>query len=113
MVYEAHTAPGEQPSEESPADSMPAGSPLWEVFVRQRRGMDHIHAGSVHAPDAETALQNARDVYTRRSEGVSIWVVPSTAIYASDPHNAESMFEGDKPYRHPTFYEIPDEVGHM
>lgn len=59
--------------------------PLWEVFVRSRRGLSHTHAGSLHAPDAEMALRNARDLYTRRSEGVSIWVIPSTAITASSP----------------------------
>jgi ring-1,2-phenylacetyl-CoA epoxidase subunit PaaB len=89
--------------------------PMWEVFVRQRRGMSHVHAGSLHAPDAETALLNARDVYTRRSEGVSVWVVPSSAVTASDPDNAASMFEpfAEQPYRHATYYDIPDEVGHM
>jgi phenylacetate-CoA oxygenase PaaH subunit len=49
--------------------------PLWEVFIRSRNGLDHKHCGSVHAPDARMALQVARDVYTRRMEGVSIWVV--------------------------------------
>ena len=58
-------------------------------------------------------MQNARDSYTRRSEGVSVWVVPSAMIHASD--DSEAMFEPfeDKPYRHPTFYEIPDEVGQL
>ncbi|SCE19931.1 ring-1,2-phenylacetyl-CoA epoxidase subunit PaaC [Streptomyces sp. di188] len=59
--------------------------PLWEVFVRSRRGLSHTHAGSLHAPDAELALRNARDLYTRRGEGVSLWVVPSSAITASSP----------------------------
>ena len=61
------------------------------------------------------ALKNARDVYTRRSEGVSIWVVPSSAIVASSPDEKEPLFTPSdvKVYRHPTFYEIPDEVGHM
>ena len=61
------------------------------------------------------ALKNARDVYTRRSEGTSIWVVPSRAIVASGPDEREVLFapSDDKVYRHPTFYEIPDEVGHM
>ena len=86
--------------------------PLWEVFVRSRRGLSHIHAGSVHAPDAQMALRNARDLYTRRQEGVSIWVVPSTAITASSPDEQDSFFEpaAGKPYRHPTFYDIPEEV---
>ena len=54
-------------------------------------------------------------VYTRRGEGLSIWVVPSNAITASDPTDKDVMFEPSesKIYRHPTFYDIPDEVGHM
>lgn len=89
--------------------------PLWEVFVRSRNGLDHKHAGSVHAPDAKLALQMARDVYTRRQEGVSIWVVPSAQIVASDPADKDAYFDPmeDKVYRHPTFYQLPDEVNHM
>jgi ring-1,2-phenylacetyl-CoA epoxidase subunit PaaB len=87
--------------------------PLWEVFVRASRGLNHVHVGSVHAADAESATQAARDVYTRRKEGVSVWVVPSAQIHASDPHEKDAWFGGDHPYRHPTFYDIPDEVGHM
>jgi ring-1,2-phenylacetyl-CoA epoxidase subunit PaaB len=89
--------------------------PLWEVFIRSRTGLAHKHAGSLHAADATMALQNARDVYTRRGEGLSIWVVPSSAIVASDPGDKDVMFEptASKIYRHPTFYEVPDEVGHM
>ena len=88
--------------------------PMWEVFIRQRRGPSHVHVGSLHAPDAETALMSARDVYTRRVEGVSIWVVSSAEIVASDPDYAEAFFGSiEKPYRHATHYEIPDEVGHM
>lgn len=90
-------------------------TPLWEVFIRSRNGMSHRHVGSVHAADAELALQAARDVYTRRGEGLSIWVVPSEAIIASDPDDKGMLFEptGSKIYRHPTFYEVPDEVGNM
>src|SRR5690606_40623751 len=67
--------------------------PLWEVFVRSRRGLSHTHAGSLHAPDAELALRNARDLYTRRGEGVSLWVVPSSAITASSPDEKDPFFE--------------------
>ncbi|HEY2174422.1 MAG TPA: 1,2-phenylacetyl-CoA epoxidase subunit PaaB [Mycobacteriales bacterium] len=89
--------------------------PLWEVFVRGRRGLSHNHVGSLHAPDAELALRNARDVYTRRQEGVSIWVVPAAAITASSPDERDAFFDpaADKIYRHPTFYDIPDEVQHL
>ena len=92
-----------------------APMPLWEVFIRNRSGLPHKHCGSVHAPDAIMALQAARDVYTRRGEGLSIWVVPSSAITASDPAEKGMMFEPaeSKIYRHPTFYDVPEEVGHM
>jgi ring-1,2-phenylacetyl-CoA epoxidase subunit PaaB len=103
------------------SDRTPAGpgasatEPLFEVFVRSRRGMSHTHAGSLHAADARTALLNARDLYTRRQEGVSIWVVASSAITASSPDEKDSFFDpaADKPYRHPTFYEVPDGVAHL
>ena len=89
--------------------------PLWEVFIRSRGGLAHKHVGSVHAADAAMAVEAARDVYTRRLEGISLWVVPSSAITASDPRAAGSLFEPaeDKVYRHPTFYKIPDVIKHI
>lgn len=89
--------------------------PLWEVFVRSKQGLDHKHVGSLHATDAAMAIENARDVYTRRQEGVSIWVVESKYITASNPEEAGELYEpaADKIYRHPTFYNLPDEVAHM
>jgi ring-1,2-phenylacetyl-CoA epoxidase subunit PaaB len=70
--------------------------PLYEVFIRAKSGLSHRHAGSVHAADDEMALNHARDVYTRRNEGVSLF----------EPAK-------DKIYRHPTFYEIPDGVENL
>jgi ring-1,2-phenylacetyl-CoA epoxidase subunit PaaB len=89
--------------------------PLWEVFIRSKQGLDHKHAGSLRAADAEMAIENARDVYTRRSEGVSIWVVESKYITASSPEDNSSFFEpsDSKIFRHPTFYEVPDGIEHM
>ncbi len=89
--------------------------PLWEVFIRSKNGLDHKHAGSLHASDAAMAIENARDVYTRRGEGISIWVVESKNITASDPVDSDPFFEPalDKIYRHPTFYVIPDGVKNM
>ncbi len=89
--------------------------PLFEVFIRARAGLEHKHVGSIHAADECMAIEHARDVYTRRLEGVSIWVVPSASITASDPQEAEALFEPakDKVYRHPTFYDIPDEVKNL
>jgi ring-1,2-phenylacetyl-CoA epoxidase subunit PaaB len=89
--------------------------PLWEVFIRSKQGLDHKHVGSLHAADAQMAIENARDVYTRRMEGISIWVVESKYIHASNPEKAGELFEpaADKIYRHPTFYQLPDEVNKM
>ncbi len=89
--------------------------PLWEVFIRGQHGLNHRHVGSLHAADARTALHHARDVYTRRNEGVSIWVVKSSDITASAPSDKGPLFEpsNDKVYRHPTFFNIPDDVGAM
>jgi ring-1,2-phenylacetyl-CoA epoxidase subunit PaaB len=94
---------------------MTAPTALWEVFVRPRRGLSHVHVGSVHAADADLALHHARDVYTRRQEGVSIWVVPADAITASDPDAKAAFFDpaADKAYRHPTYYDVPDGVPHL
>jgi ring-1,2-phenylacetyl-CoA epoxidase subunit PaaB len=89
--------------------------PLYEVFLRGKRGLNHVHVGSLHAADPQMALHHARDLYTRRNEGVSIWVVAATDITASSPDEKDPFFapSGDKVYRHPTFYEIPDDVPHM
>lgn len=89
--------------------------PLWEVFIRSKQGLNHKHVGSVHAADATMAIDNARDVYTRRSEGISIWVIESSKVFANEPGDAEAFFEpsDSKIYRHPTFYEVPEGVGHM
>jgi ring-1,2-phenylacetyl-CoA epoxidase subunit PaaB len=88
---------------------------LWEVFVRSSRGLSHVHAGSLHAPDAAMALRNARDLYTRRNEGVSIWVVPAEAIASSDPDSKGAFFESPqgKDYRHATYYTKSEGVKHL
>ena len=89
--------------------------PLWEVFIQSKTGLPYKHSGSVHAADGEMALQNARDLYTRRKEGTSIWVVPADAIVASNPDESESLFDpmDDKVYRHPTFYVMPEGAKHI
>ena len=89
--------------------------PLWEVFIRSRSGLDHKHCGSLHASDSQMAIQMARDVYTRRMEGSSVWVVRSDQIVASDPDNRDSDFDpaDDKVYRHPSFYRLPKDMDYM
>jgi len=111
---------GDIPEEKGAAPSAPASRdqhewPLWEVFIRSKQGLDHKHVGSLHAADAGMAIKNARDVYTRRQEGISIWVVESKNIHASNPDLADVLYDpaADKIYRHPSFYNLPDEVKHM
>jgi ring-1,2-phenylacetyl-CoA epoxidase subunit PaaB len=89
--------------------------PLWEVFIRARQGLDHKHVGSLYAADAQMAIENARDVYTRRNEGISIWVVESKWVHASNPDESDSLYDpaNDKIYRHPGFYQLPDELKNM
>ena len=89
--------------------------PLFEVFVRAKRGLNHVHVGSLRAADHTMALHHARDLYTRRNEGVSIWVVRSDDVAASSPDEKEAFFapSADKAYRHPTYYSIPDSVPHI
>ena len=88
---------------------------VYEVFIRSNRGLDHKHVGSLHAQSPEQAIMYARDCYRRRSEGVSIWVVESTNITASDESDIESFVDpmDDKPYRHATHYVLPDNVRSM
>lgn len=88
---------------------------LWEVFVRTKPGAAFKHAGSVRAFDEKLALENARDIYSRRKEGTAMWVVKSEDIVASTPEDEGSFFEpsNDKVYRHPTFYELPEGIKHM
>jgi ring-1,2-phenylacetyl-CoA epoxidase subunit PaaB len=89
--------------------------PLYEVFIRPKAGLSHKHVGSLHAPDDDMALAAARDVYTRRGEGVSIWVVRSDAITASDPDAKGAFFTSPagKNYRHATYYTAADGVKHL
>ena len=114
----SNTSPGPYPGTATPETKPhPARRewPLWEVFIRGQHGMSHRHVGSLHAPDEGTAIRNARDVYTRRNEGVSIWVVEARHIAASSPDASGPLYEpaSSKVYRHPTFFDIPDEAGHM
>jgi ring-1,2-phenylacetyl-CoA epoxidase subunit PaaB len=88
---------------------------LYEVFLQSKAGKEFKHAGSIHAFDKEMAIENARDTYTRRGEGVCIWVVPSKEITSISLQESTYFIEpsADKIYRHPTFYEIPEGVKNM
>jgi len=63
--------------------------PNYEVFQQEREGEPHRNVGSVHAPDAEMALQNAKDVFVRRPNCLSMWVVPAGSILAKTAQELE------------------------
>ena len=96
---------------EKPSDELP----LWEIFAQAKSGDPHEHVGSVHAADAEMALQNGRDVYTRRGPVNSIWAVPAESIVASLSEETGEFFDpaNDKVYRHPQFYKVPRGVKNL
>jgi ring-1,2-phenylacetyl-CoA epoxidase subunit PaaB len=98
-----------------PEAAAKADWPLWEIFIRSASGLAHKHVGSLHAADAGMALQNARDVYTRRNEGTSIWVVESSDVIASKPDEREMFFGAaeDKTFRQPTYFTVPEGVKHL
>ena len=87
----------------------------WEVFIQPKTGAQFQHMGSVHASDKEMALQNARELYTRRNEGSCIWVVKASEIVSSESEDSEAFFDpsNDKIYRHPTFYTMPKGSKHI
>src|SRR5688572_6663241 len=68
--------------------------PRYIVLHQDREGNPHRYAGSVHAPDAEMALLNARDVFVRRPECVSLWVVRANQVFSL---TAEEIEEGQSP----------------
>ena len=81
---------------------------VWEVFIQSKNGLAHKHVGNIHASDKEMALQNARELYTRRQEGTCIWVVKTEDIVSSNPEDKTSFFDPaeDKIYRYPTFFKV-------
>ena len=83
---------------------------IWEVFIQSKNGLAHKHVGNIHASDKIMALENARELYTRRNEGSCIWVVETKHIVSSESEDSEAFFDpsNDKIYRHPTFYNMPE-----
>jgi ring-1,2-phenylacetyl-CoA epoxidase subunit PaaB len=54
--------------------------PVYQVFERPSLGRPMRASGSVHAVDAEMALQNAWAVFGRRPTAVALWVVPRRLV---------------------------------
>lgn len=56
--------------------------PRWEVFKQDSPNKPHQAVGSVHAADPQHALLTARNVFARRPQVVSMWVVRAEDIYS-------------------------------
>jgi ring-1,2-phenylacetyl-CoA epoxidase subunit PaaB len=80
----------------------------WEVFHQTKKGDPHIHVGSVHAPDADMALQMARDQFARRLRCTSLWVTPTRCVRATDYQDPDFFAQIlDKSYRDPKGFDAP------
>lgn len=85
--------------------------PIFEVFHQQSRGDPHVYVGAVHATDAQMALLMAKEQYARRQACVNLWVVPASAITASEYEDADMfLHETDKSYRETWGYKTPKTV---
>ena len=90
--------------------------PLYEVFVRGKRGLNHVHVGSLHAADdADGPAPRPRPLHPAQRGREHLGRAHPSDITASSPDEKDPFFapSGDKVYRHPTFYAIPDDVPHM
>ncbi len=80
--------------------------PRYEVFKQDRPNRPHEAVGTVHAPDPEMALLNARDVFVRRPACHSLWVAPQDQVLTMtalemelNPAWAEETVPEDAPVR--------------
>ena len=95
---EVHTSPQALPAE--------TDLQVYEVFTKKTRGAPHIHAGALHAPDLDSAVQLAREHYGQDEACVHIWVVKRSDLgstdYRSGPINKaiEHSYRYARDYQH-------------
>jgi ring-1,2-phenylacetyl-CoA epoxidase subunit PaaB len=81
----------------------------WEVFRREKEGDPMRHGGSVMAPDATLALHYARELYGRRQESASLWVVRRADIHElDDPDLLQPPL--DRSFKKPGGYVMRDKL---
>src|SRR5579875_1075562 len=61
--------------------------PIYEVFRQEEEAGYLRHEGSLEAPSAELAVHYARELYSRRSEAIRLWVIPREAIIEVTDHD--------------------------
>lgn len=70
--------------------------PRYMVFQQHAPSQPFVHNGTVHAADAEMALQTARDVFSRRPRAVCMWVVPAQDIFTMTREELENSDLNDE-----------------
>lgn len=83
----------------------------FEVFTQKRRGDQHEHVGIVHAPNNELALVMAKEQYARRGYCVNLWVVPTTAVTATEYADSD-IFDTvpEKTHREAVDYKVKGKI---
>lgn len=72
--------------------------PTYEVFLKKPGKDPFTHAGSLDAADDEVAAVLARECYSRRGEGLSMWLVERSHLVALEDQEFFSVAL-DKSYR--------------
>ena len=96
--------------------STPADWPLWEVFVRRAAGCPTCTSASLHAARRrDGAAQRARRLHPAPGGRLDLGRARRRRSPRRSPDEKDSFFDpaGDKVYRHPTFYDVPEGVEHL
>lgn len=98
-------------SEEQHAEDSLGQWQTYEVFQQQNRGDQHVHVGSLHAPNHEMALVLAKEQYGRREQCANLWIVKTLDVHATSYEDAD-MFQHsfDKSYRESDGYRVKDTI---
>ncbi len=81
---------------------MPETAPdetFYEVFGQTDRGEPYVQLGSLPAADPEMALVLARELFSRRGEVISLWLVDREAIHATERLDGDLIRATDRTYR--------------
>ena len=83
----------------------------YEVFQQKKRGTQHVHVGSLHAPNPDLAILFAKEQYARRGTCTNLWVVKTSDVFATD-YEDEDIFATtpDKRYREAEIYKVMDRI---
>ena len=83
----------------------------YEVFHQDKRGKQHVHVGTVRAPDPEMALVLAKEQFARRLTCSNLWVVKTSDVYAFS-YEDEDMFATtpEKTHREAAAYKSRDKI---